>query len=239
MATPNELERADTAGRNDADAPTASAALSGPAVAAAVLPDQPWAPATLQGLRADLQRFAAERDWGQFHTPRCDARWAAAGRRLRHRWAQCRDAALEVPGLHPLSPSSPGSDQRAAAARPCRNLLLALVGEVGELAECFQWRGEVPAGLPGFSLEERRHVGEELSDCLLYLLRLADACGVDLAAAATAKMQKNAAKYPAEACRGSAAKYTRYGGVQQQHETVPQAGQEEQPAGLRQAEGTT
>ncbi|GBM80878.1 hypothetical protein AVEN_227225-1, partial [Araneus ventricosus] len=30
-----------------------------------------------------------------------------------------------------------------------RNILLALVGEVGELAELFQWRGEVKEGLPG------------------------------------------------------------------------------------------
>jgi hypothetical protein len=30
-----------------------------------------------------------------------------------------------------------------------RNLLLAMMGEVGELAEIFQWRGEVPPGLPG------------------------------------------------------------------------------------------
>lgn len=30
-----------------------------------------------------------------------------------------------------------------------RNLALALVGEVGELCEIFQWAGEVPTGLPG------------------------------------------------------------------------------------------
>ncbi len=32
-----------------------------------------------------------------------------------------------------------------------RNLVLALVGEVGELAELFQWRGEVACSLPGWS----------------------------------------------------------------------------------------
>jgi dCTP diphosphatase len=35
-----------------------------------------------------------------------------------------------------------------------RNLVLALVGEVGELAELFQWRGEVGCDLPGWT--ERR-----------------------------------------------------------------------------------
>jgi len=31
-----------------------------------------------------------------------------------------------------------------------RNLLLAMVGEVGELSEIFQWRGECAPGLPGW-----------------------------------------------------------------------------------------
>ena len=52
--------------------------------------------------------------------------------------------------------------------------------------------------------------GEELSDVLLYLIRLADACGINLADAAAQKQQRNAAKYPADRCRGSSAKYTQY-----------------------------
>ncbi len=68
----------------------------------------------------------------------------------------------------------------------------------------------MPPGLPDFSEDEKRHVGEEMSDVLLYLVRLADRCGVDLAAAVTAKMDKNAAKYPANECKGSSAKYHAY-----------------------------
>ncbi|GBG88023.1 hypothetical protein CBR_g46394 [Chara braunii] len=93
-----------------------------------------------------------------------------------------------------------------------RNLLLALVGEVGELSEIFQWRGEVPKGLPGWSEKEREHVGEELSDVLLYLVRLADSCDIDLGAAALRKLRLNEAKYPADKCRGSSKKYTAYKG---------------------------
>lgn len=65
-----------------------------------------------------------------------------------------------------------------------RNLVLALVGETGELAEAFQWRGDAGAGpgLAGWSAADARHVGEELSDVLLYLVRLSDRCGVDLGA---------------------------------------------------------
>ncbi|KAK9724283.1 hypothetical protein RND81_05G060900 [Saponaria officinalis] len=78
-----------------------------------------------------------------------------------------------------------------------RNLLLAMVGEVGELSEIFQWRGEVGKGLPNWEEAEKEHLGEELSDVLLYLIRLADICGIDLADAALKKLVKNAVKYPA------------------------------------------
>ncbi|KAL8104578.1 hypothetical protein AgCh_028697 [Apium graveolens] len=88
-----------------------------------------------------------------------------------------------------------------------RNLLLALVGEVGELSEIFQWKGEVPRGLPDWKEEEKQHLGEELSDVLLYLVRLSDICGVDLGKAALRKMELNAIKYPAKLCKGSSAKH--------------------------------
>lgn len=91
-----------------------------------------------------------------------------------------------------------------------RNLALALVGEVGELAECFQWRGEVGPSLPGWSDADKEHLGEELSDVLLYLVRLSDVCGVDLPAACAAKIAKNAAKYPAAVVRSSSRKYSEY-----------------------------
>ncbi|CAN0898037.1 dCTP pyrophosphatase 1 [Linum grandiflorum] len=78
-----------------------------------------------------------------------------------------------------------------------RNLLLALVGEVGELSEIFQWKGEVPKGLPDWEQDEKTHLGEELSDVLLYLVRLSDICGIDLGKAALRKVQLNAIKYPA------------------------------------------
>ncbi|KAL9397642.1 hypothetical protein Peur_011895 [Populus x canadensis] len=89
-----------------------------------------------------------------------------------------------------------------------RNLLLALVGEVGELSEIFQWKGEVPRGLPDWKGEEKEHLGEELSDVLLYLVRLSDVCGVDLGKAAMRKLEINAIKYPVQLCKGSSEKIT-------------------------------
>lgn len=82
-----------------------------------------------------------------------------------------------------------------------RNLLLAMIGEVGELSEIFQWKGEVQRGLPNFKEEEKVHLGEELSDVLLYLVRLSDICGVDLGKAALRKVELNAIKYPAKASK--------------------------------------
>ncbi len=77
-----------------------------------------------------------------------------------------------------------------------KSVLLALVGEVGELAELLQW-------LPADRVAElargetlRRRLGEEMSDVLLYLVLLADVLEVDLAAAAEAKLADARVRYP-------------------------------------------
>lgn len=91
-----------------------------------------------------------------------------------------------------------------------RNLVLALVGEVGELAELVQWRSDAEVLHLATTTEGRDALGDELADVLTYLLALADALGVDLDAAVHAKITQNAAKYPAHLARGSNAKYTEY-----------------------------
>lgn len=91
-----------------------------------------------------------------------------------------------------------------------RNLLLALVGEVGEVSELFQWRGEVAEGLPDWTEPEREHLAQELSDVLIYLVELAEKCNVDLPQAVLRKLALNKLKYPANKVHGSAKKYTEY-----------------------------
>ena len=66
-----------------------------------------------------------------------------------------------------------------------RNIVLALMGEFGELAELFQWSGDESdqsAGLLDieWSAEEVDKVGQEIADVTIYLMRLADVCGVPL-----------------------------------------------------------
>ena len=60
-----------------------------------------------------------------------------------------------------------------------RNLSLALCGETGELAECFQWKGD-DVQSSSFSQQELTHIGEEASDVFLYTMRLADVVGISV-----------------------------------------------------------
>ncbi len=89
-----------------------------------------------------------------------------------------------------------------------KNLVMALSGEVGELAECFQWLTEAQSkNLSGNELEK---VKEEIADVQIYLIRLADKLGIDLLSVASDKINKNETKYPVDQVRGSAKKYTEY-----------------------------
>ena len=90
-----------------------------------------------------------------------------------------------------------------------KNLAAALAVEAAELLEHFQWLTEAQSQqLPPEALNEVR---TEVADVLLYLIRISDKLGIDLIAAANAKIELNAAKYPVdmiEKARGSSKKYT-------------------------------
>jgi NTP pyrophosphatase (non-canonical NTP hydrolase) len=80
-----------------------------------------------------------------------------------------------------------------------KSVLLALVGEVGELAELLQWLPADRAAELARDEPLRRRLGEELSDVLLYLVLLADVLDVDLATAVRAKLAEAHVRYPAGA----------------------------------------
>ena len=85
-----------------------------------------------------------------------------------------------------------------------KSLVLALVGEVGELGELFQW---LPADkAKALAAEEPLHTraAEELSDVLLYLIRLADILDIDLRQAADAKMNASERRFPTSEVHGVA-----------------------------------
>ena len=87
-----------------------------------------------------------------------------------------------------------------------KNLVMALTGEVGELNEIFQWMSNEEALEAGRTPATAEHVGEELADVLLYLVRLSSVLGVNLNDAVVDKLAKNALKYPVEKVRGSSQK---------------------------------
>jgi len=89
-----------------------------------------------------------------------------------------------------------------------KNLAMALSVEAAELVEVFQWLTEEQSIT--LDAERRERVRLELADVFIYLLRISDRLGIDLLAAADAKIALNERKYPAERVRGDARKYTEY-----------------------------
>ena len=125
----------------------------------------------LPKLQSEIDQFAKERNWEQFHT--------------------------------------------------VKNLVLALVGEVGELAEIVQWKTDSeietelsPVGLWLHAITEplsydsdlKSRLEEELADVFIYLLRIASVSDIDLMRAAEIKMQLNRARYTIEKSKGNAKK---------------------------------
>jgi dCTP diphosphatase len=88
-----------------------------------------------------------------------------------------------------------------------KNLSMALAGEAGELLELTQWLTEESSNTPDADL--RRCLEEEMSDILLYLVRLAERLDIDLLESAVRKIKVNEVKYPIESCYGKSLKYTK------------------------------
>lgn len=89
-----------------------------------------------------------------------------------------------------------------------KNLAMAMIVEAGEVVEHFQWMTEQESRHLG--AESKEQVGQELADTFVYLLRIAEVCGIDLIEATNKKIDLNAKKYPVEKAKGSNAKYTTY-----------------------------
>lgn len=89
-----------------------------------------------------------------------------------------------------------------------KNLLLSVSLEAAELLELAQWKTDAELDASLCDPAVRSRLAEECADVLLYLLLVAERAGIDLAAAAEAKIDRNAEKYPVDKARGSAAKYT-------------------------------
>ena len=73
-----------------------------------------------------------------------------------------------------------------------KNLAMALSVEVAELVEHFQWLTQEES----FKVADNRHeqIKDEIGDILIYLVNLADKCGIDPLKAAHDKIEKNKVK---------------------------------------------
>lgn len=89
-----------------------------------------------------------------------------------------------------------------------KNLAAGLAIEASELLEVFLWVGEEESR----KLDEPRlaRLREEIGDVQLYLVNLAGKFGLDPLECASAKLDINELKYPADRVRGSARKYNDY-----------------------------
>ncbi len=85
-----------------------------------------------------------------------------------------------------------------------KNLAAALVVEAAELLEQFQWLNEEQSYK--LSADKLDAVQDEIADVQIYLIQLADKLGIDVPASVSAKMEKNAQRYPVEKAFGSSIK---------------------------------
>jgi GMP synthase (glutamine-hydrolysing) len=89
-----------------------------------------------------------------------------------------------------------------------KNLVMDLASEVGELVDPFRWLSEEQSyHLDPKTLEEVR---DEIGDVFKILVYLSYKLGIDPIDATCKKLAKMEQKYPEEACRGKALKYTSY-----------------------------
>ena len=82
-----------------------------------------------------------------------------------------------------------------------KNLATGLILEASELLECLQWDDPTPAEIRS-NPKRLEHLGEEIADVFLYLIRFISVMDFDLIELAHQKMAKNAVKYPVEKSKG-------------------------------------
>lgn len=84
-----------------------------------------------------------------------------------------------------------------------KDLAIGLVTEASELLEIFRFQDVSHVEKIMRDPEVRQHIGEELADCLFFILRFADLNGFDLKDCFNEKLKKNAERYPVSEFKGS------------------------------------
>lgn len=89
-----------------------------------------------------------------------------------------------------------------------KELAAGLAIEAAELKQEFLWKSDPEIQEYLESKKGHRAVSDEIADVVIYAILAAEACGVNLEAAITKKLEKNREKYPVEKAKGSSKKYT-------------------------------
>ena len=76
-----------------------------------------------------------------------------------------------------------------------KNLAMAIAGEAGELVAEFQWLTEEESKRTAMSAEKLNDVELEIADVAIYLLRLCDVLGIDLAEVIRKKLEINQTRF--------------------------------------------
>ena len=75
-----------------------------------------------------------------------------------------------------------------------RNLTLALVGEVGELAAELQWKSS--DDIRSMTPDEKSRIRLEVADIFIYLMRFSDVMDIDIVSAIREKLRVNEERFP-------------------------------------------
>lgn len=76
-----------------------------------------------------------------------------------------------------------------------KNLTMAIAGEAGELVAEFQWLKEEESLRDALSSEKFNDIELEVADVAIYLLRLSDVLGIDLAEVIRKKLEINQTRF--------------------------------------------
>ncbi len=76
-----------------------------------------------------------------------------------------------------------------------KNLAMAIAGEAGELAAEFQWLTPEGSSSDKLSDEKLKDIRLEIADVQIYLFRLADVLGINVAQAVLEKMEINEGRF--------------------------------------------
>lgn len=88
-----------------------------------------------------------------------------------------------------------------------KDLAVSLSLEASEVLEHFQWKSEKE--VEEYIKTNKDEIGEELADVFNWVLIISHDLGIDITAASTKKIQKNATKYPVEKAKGRSVKYNK------------------------------